>query len=225
LTKQSRTSGHNDASQFVPSRATLGYPNRFAKEPLLVKRRQKYLAFEQKLHAVFAPLLGNYYCLHEELTVFTSKGLSGPVIRADCVAVTQFGVFIIYGVTQGGRVDPGSDADTLRVVNESGTLKVATSPLHSIAPAMPFLELLLAPSQCPIEIIVVVDNEATELGAGLPTSLLKISELHHFLRVRRERAHVRSGQFNVHELGDRLRAACRPIVGRGQSANRTEVAD
>ncbi|WP_125474203.1 hypothetical protein [Caballeronia humi] len=225
MTKQSRTSGHNDAIPFVPSQATLGYPNRFAKEPLVAQRRQKYLAFEQKLHAVFAPLLGDHYCLHEEFTVFTSKGVSGPVIRADCVAVTQFGVFIIYGVTQGGRLDPGADANKLRVVNESGTLKIASSPLHTIVPAMYFLEFLLAPLQCPIEIIVVVDNEATELGEGIPTSLLKISELQHFLRVRRERAHVRCGQFNVHELGDRLRAACRPIVGRGQSANRTEGAN
>ncbi|MFM0629617.1 hypothetical protein [Paraburkholderia xenovorans] len=209
MTRRFRPCVHNSARVFMPVQAILGYPNRYAKEPAVAIHRQKFVDFSRKLHAVLAPLLGQCYSLHEELTVLTLSGFAGPTIRADCVVLTDFGVFVIRHVQWSGHVSQGLDADSLHVVTEEGKRETYPSPLTYAAPAVHFLSALLAEFRCPVEIIAIIDNEMSEIGFSLSTSLLKLSEFHHFLRVRRERTRERYQYFDVRAMGERLRTGCR----------------
>jgi hypothetical protein len=218
---------HHSARVFIPVQAILGYPNRFAKEPAVAKHRQKFVDFSRKLHAVLAPVLGECYSLHEELTVLTLSGFAGPTVRADCVVLTDFGVFVIRHVQWSGRVSRGLDADSLHVVTDEGKRETYPCPLTYAAPAVHFLSALLAEFRCPIETVAIIDNEMSEVGWGLSTSLLKLSEFHHFLRVRRERTHERYQYFDVCAMGERLRTGCRLVTGTrpAQSGGRRTIVE
>ncbi|MCX4149024.1 MULTISPECIES: hypothetical protein [Paraburkholderia] len=61
--------------------------------------------------------------------------------------------------------------------------------------------------------IAIIDNEMSEVGFGVPTSLLKLSEFHYCLRVRRERARQRYQYFDLRAMGERLRTGCRLVTG------------
>jgi hypothetical protein len=213
MTERFRACVHHPARVFMPVQAILGYPNRYAKEPTVAEHRQKFVDFSRKLHAVLAPLLGECYSLHEELTVFTLSGFAGPMIRADCVVLTDLGVLVTTHVQWSGHVSRGLDADRLHVVTETGISETHPCPLTYAAPAVHFLSLLLAEFRCSIEAIAIIDNEMSEVGFGVPTSLLKLSEVHHFLRVRRERARQRYQYFDLRAMGERLRAGCRLVTG------------
>ena len=203
---------------FIPTQAILGYPNWFAKKPEVAERRQRYIDFSRKLHAVLAPLFGERYSLHEELTVLTSDGLAGPSIRADCVALTEIGVFVISQIDWAGNVGKCIGEDKLRVETAPGMTAISPSPLRYTAPAVHFLGALLDGFNCSVESIAVFENETCKLEMGLSTSLLKLSELNHFFRVRHKHAYGRSIYvIDVREMGERLRAGCRLITGPSAS--------
>jgi hypothetical protein len=198
---------------FIPTQAILGYPNHFSKEPAVAERRRRYIDFSRKLHAVLTAVFG-YYSLHEELTVLTSAGLAGPGVRVDCVAITHIGVFVISRVDWAGKVDKSLEKDKLRVMSAEGMMDIHPCPLRYTAPAVHFLGALLDDVDCPIESIAVSENEICEFGLGLSTSLLKLSEAHHFFRVRRERYHEKTAPFvDVEVMEERLRTGCRLIRG------------
>ena len=134
MTERFRACVHHPARVFMPVQAILGYPNRRAKEPAVAEHRQKFVDFSRKLHAVLAPLLGECYSLHEELTVLTLSGFAGPMIRADCVVLTDFGVFVITHVQWSGHVSWGLDVDRLHVVTKREDRRRIPVPLHTPRP-------------------------------------------------------------------------------------------
>ena len=214
MTKRCIRCLHVRPNVFIPTQAILGYPNRFANKPEVVERRQRYIDFSRKLHAVLAPLFGERYSLHEELTVLTSDGLAGPSIRADCVALTDIGVFVISQIDWAGKVGKSGEEGRLRVETAPGMTETSVSPLRYTAPAVHFLGALLNGFTCPIESVAVFENETCSFEIGLSTSLLKLSELHHFFRVRYERAIGRLPcVIDIREMGEQLRAGCRLITG------------
>ena len=79
MTERFRACVHHPARVLMPVQAVHGSPNRYARESAVAEHRQKFVDFSRKLHAVLAPLLGECYCLHEDLTVFASSGFAGPV--------------------------------------------------------------------------------------------------------------------------------------------------
>jgi hypothetical protein len=213
MTKPCFTCGRVHSDFFIPTQAILGYPNVFAQKPAVAERRRRYIDFSRELHAVLTTLFG-YYFLHEELTVLTSVGLAGPRVRVDCVAITHIGVFVISRVDWAGKVDKSLEKDKLRVLSAEGMMDIHPCPLRCTAPAVHFLGALLDDVDCPIENIAVSENETCEFGLGLSTALLKLSEAHHFFRVRRERYHERAAPFvDVEEMETRLRTGCRLITG------------
>ena len=60
---------------------------------------------------------------------------------------------------------------------------------------------------------MLIDNEMSEVGFS--TSLHKLSEFHHFLRVRRERVREKYQHFDLRAMGEHLRTGCRPVTGTG----------
>ncbi|CAN7430106.1 hypothetical protein LJR267_002855 [Paraburkholderia hospita] len=218
MTKRCFTCGRVRSNFFIPTQAILGYPNQFAKKPAVAEHRRRYTDFSRKLHAVLAPLLGERYSLHEELTVLTSAGLAGPSVRADCVALTDIGVFVISHIDWAGKVGKSLEEDKLRVETAPGMTEFYLCPLRYTAPAVHFLGALLDGFDCPIESIAVFESDTCQLETGLSTSLLKLSELHHFIPVRHERADRRSAYLiNIREMGERLRTGCRLITGPSPS--------
>jgi hypothetical protein len=204
---------HKHAHDFIRTQAILGYPNRYAKEPALAERRRGFVDFSRKLHGALAPLLGECCSLHEELTLLTSSGFAGRTIRADCVVLTNFGVFVITRVQWSGRVSVGADMDNLRVETEPGKTEAHPCPLTYAAPTVHVLSALLAQFRRPIEAVAIVDHEMSELGRGVPTSLLKLGDLHHFLRVKREDACDKFYHLDLRAMGERLRTGCRLVAG------------
>jgi hypothetical protein len=208
FTMTERYCGRLRSDFFIPTQAILGYSNWLAKKPAVAERRRRYVDFARELHAVLTTLFG-CYSLHEELTVLTSAGLAGPWVRADCVAITHIGVFVISRVNWAGRVTKSLEKDKLRVTNAEGMLEFHPCPLQYTSPAVHFLAVLLDDIGCPIESIAISENETCEFGFGLSTSLLKLSELHHFFRARRERTYGGSSPFvNTEEVEERLRIGC-----------------
>lgn len=214
MTDRFHARAHQHAYVFIPTQAILGYPNTYANEPALAERRRSFVDFSRKLHGVLARLLGECYSLHEELTVLTSSGFAGRTIRADCVVLTNFGVFVTTPVQWSGRVGVGADLDNLHVETEPGQTETHPCPLTYAAPAVHFLNALLAQFRRPIEAVAIVENEMSELGAGVPTSLFKLSDLHHFLRVRRGHACDRFYHVDLRAMGERLRTWLLTAYGR-----------
>ncbi|MFL9865266.1 hypothetical protein PQR67_13910 [Paraburkholderia fungorum] len=213
MTEKLPARAHNPAYIFIPTQATIGYPNRFKKLRVVTQRRRKFLEFSQKLHSILVPLSGEHYAIYEEFTVLTIDGFAGRTITADCVVLTSFGVFIVRDVPCSGRVRRGSDANTVRIETATGESKIYACPVAQSAPAVHFLSALLADFRCPIETIAIIDDELCDLGFGVSTSMLKLSELHHFFRVRRERAWDGNQSFDIHAIGERLRIGCRLVTG------------
>lgn len=208
MARRSRARLRQHRNHFIPTQALLGYPKGYEQEAALRERRREYAVFSRKLHAVLTPVLAGHYALHEELLVLTTRGLSGPMARIDAVAVTTFGVFVISRFHATGKVSIGQKANELRISGELGTSETVHCPLWQSAPAVHFLGALLSELQCPIETIAIADNDACEFAFGLSTALLKLEELHHFLRQRHERAAMKSRFFNVRDISARLITAC-----------------
>ncbi len=214
MTKRCPTCGRMRLDFFVPSQAILGYPNRLAKKSAVVDHRLKYIDFSRRLHEVLAPLLGERYSLHEELTVLTSEGLAGRSIRADCLAVTDIGIFVISRIEWEGKVMQSLEEDKLYVRSAQGMTEIYPCPLRYTAPAVHFLGGLLDGFNCPIENIAVFVGDTCEFGTALPTSYLKLSELHHFFRVRRENVYRKlAPRIDVDAIDERLRIGCTLITG------------
>lgn len=214
MTKRCPTCGRMRLDFFMPTQAILGYPNRFAKKPAVADHRRKYIDFSRRLHEVLAPLLGERYSLHEELTVLTSDGLAGHSVRADCLAVTDIGVFVVSRIEWAGKVTQSLEEDKLYVQSAPGMTGIYPCPLRYTAPAVHFLGALLDGFNCPIENIAVFEDDTCEFGTGLPTSYLKLGELHHFFRVRREQVYRKiAPRINVDAIDERLRIGCKLIAG------------
>ncbi|SEK02369.1 hypothetical protein [Paraburkholderia diazotrophica] len=201
------------SGRFLATQATLGYSNHVANEPAVAERRGRYVAFSRQLHAVLAPLLEESYSLYEELTVLTSRGFAGPVIRADCVAVTNMGVFVISQVDWAvSEVSLCPEKNSLRVLTAPKTYEIYPNPLRYTAPAVHFLSAFLHEFEVPVDTLAVLNNETCDIREGVPTSFLKASELHHFFRLRRELASsMRLGFMDFREMGVRLRTGCRQV--------------
>ena len=198
----------------MPTQAILGYPNRFAKTPAVADHRRKYIDFSQRLHEVLAPLLGERYSLHEELTVLTSDGLAGRIVRADCLAVTDIGVFVISRIEWAGKVTRSLEEDKRFVQSAPQMTEIYPCPLRYTAPTVHLLGALLDGFNCPIENIAVFEDDTCQLGSGLSTAYLKLSELHHFLRVRREQVYLKiAPPIDVDAIDERLRIGCKLITG------------
>ena len=209
MARRSRSRARQQVTPFFPTQAFLGYPKDYEQDPLLKERRREYAIFARKLHAILRPLLGDRYALHEDMLVLTDKGFAGQGIEVDCVAVTPFGVFVISHFRATGEVRWGTKANEVTILGKSGTAATAPCPLRRAAPAVHFLSALLSDLQCPVQAIAIVTNDACKLELGLPTTMLKLDELHHFLRQSYARFIAVDWHFlNVRDISARLRDGC-----------------
>ena len=210
MARRSRSRARQHVKPFFPTHAFLGYPKAHEQEPLVMHRRRDYAIFARKLDAILGPLLADRYALHEAMIVLTEEGFTGQMSRVDCVVVTSFGVFVILRFHATGQVSWSTKANKIAIAHEPEFLETVDSPLWRAAPAVHFLSALLADLQCPVEAIAIASYGACNFELGLPTTMLKLNELQHFLRQRY--AHfiaAHQGVFNVGDISARIRAGCR----------------
>lgn len=209
--KRSRTQDDSLQSPFIPSHAFLGYPPRFRRSPAISRRRNKFIELTVVLHDALSSVVGQNFFFHEELIVLTSDGFDGRTVRADCVAITDFCVFVITSVNWKGEISTSLEKNKVRVLEKPGAeIKIEACPLQYTVPAVHFLDAVLEGFGCPIESIAVSENEACEFGLGLSTSLLKPSELPYFFRTRRESARCRQSWPDIWRMSERLNDVCGP---------------
>lgn len=210
MTRRSRSRARRHVEPFFPTHAYLGHPKGHEQKPMLMFRRREYAILARKLDAILKPLLADRYALYEEMIVLTEEGRAGQTSRVDCVVVTSFGVFVILQFHATGVVSRSTKANKISIAHEPPFLETVHSPLWQATPAVHFLSALLSDLQCPVEAIAIAYNRACNLALGLPTSMLKFDELHHFLRQRHaDFIAVHRGAFNVGDISARIRAGCR----------------
>ena len=117
----------------------------------------------------------------------TCDGKRGPVTRVDCVAVTQFGVFVVDSVDWIGIISPTFNDDTLSITEEGGVVTNRSCPVRRLEPAVMFLRALLEDFHCPVEGVAVFHRDDCIVNRSVPPSLVKPDELHHFFRVKLNR--------------------------------------
>ncbi|TCK96516.1 hypothetical protein [Paraburkholderia sp. BL9I2N2] len=79
MTEKSPTGAHNLAYILIPTRATLGYPNRFKKLRAVTQRRRQFLDFSEKLHNILDPLSGERYTTAYQF--WAPQGFASPALR------------------------------------------------------------------------------------------------------------------------------------------------
>jgi hypothetical protein len=141
----------------------------------------------QQLRSVLSPICREAYFIQQALTVQPAMGKREPVTRVDCVAVTQFGVFVVDSVDWIGIISPTFNDDTLSITEEGGVVSNRSCPVRRLEPAVVFLRALLEDFHCPVEGVAVFHRDDCIVNPSVPPSLLKPDELHHFFRVKLNR--------------------------------------
>jgi len=124
-----------------------------------------------------------------------APGTRNPVTWADCLAVTEFGSFVINRYDWTGTVKRSVNDDELLLHDEPGAVSVQTSPLRRAKPAVRHLRALLAEHCCPVESIAIFVSSHCALDPTLPETILCPSELHHFMRTRLNRFRASHRQY------------------------------
>jgi hypothetical protein len=142
------------------------------------------LLVPEALRQAFDRLCRDDYLLFEHFVLIHAPGTRFPTSKIDYLAVTQFGVFEILAMNFRGGVRRGPDPETVIVVDEEGEVMLRTSPVRRQAATLRCLRALLLPQACPVEALAVPDSLRCSLDPLLPESVMDVSELHHYLRIR-----------------------------------------
>ncbi|WP_051381454.1 nuclease-related domain-containing protein [Paraburkholderia mimosarum] len=150
-------------------------------------------AVHAELHRVLTWLCGDDFHLHDgPVLIEHAPGTAFPTAEIDHLAVTPFGIFVIETKNWTGRIAHGAGYDDLDVIRPDGTRETRRSPLAQNRTKVAFLNEKL-PRLWRIEGLGVFAAAACTLDRDLPPTLLHVSELAYFLRMRRHEF-LRSGQ-------------------------------
>lgn len=142
-------------------------------------------AVRQALRRILNALCGTRYYLHPtSLIILHAPGTPHPTAEIDHLVITPFGMFVIETKAWSGYITSGKDSDTLTRILQDGTREVRQSPDRQNRSKVAFLRGVM-PGMWPIEGLGVFAGEC-DLDPALPLSLVKLGELEHWLRSRRQ---------------------------------------
>jgi hypothetical protein len=142
------------------------------------------LSVPEALRQAFDRLCPNTYMLFESVVLIHAPGTRFPTSKIDHLAVTSFGVFEVLEMNFRGKVRRGPEPETVSVVDEEGEVVLRTSPVRRQAATLRCLRSLLLPQACPVEALAVPGSLPCWLHPLLPESIMDVSELYHYLRLR-----------------------------------------
>jgi hypothetical protein len=138
-----------------------------------------------------------------------APGTRNPTTWIDCLAATEFGVFIIDQYHWRGGVKRSMDEDEVLIHERPGVVSIETSPLRRAKPALRHLRAVLTDYNCPVECIAVLDASHCAIDPTLPETILVLSELPHFMRTRLNRFRGNSLQYlDPQRIAADLQARC-----------------
>jgi hypothetical protein len=138
----------------------------------------------EALRQAFDRLCPGAYMLFDNVVLIHAPGTRFPTSKIDYLAVTSFGVFAILEMNFGGVVQRGPDLETVRVIDDAGEVMHRTSPIRRQASTLRCLRALLLPQACPVDALAVPGALPCSLHPLLPESIMDVSELYHYLRLR-----------------------------------------
>ncbi|MFL9876499.1 nuclease-related domain-containing protein [Paraburkholderia megapolitana] len=142
-------------------------------------------AVRLELRRILDTLCGTHYYLHPtSLIILHAPGTPHPTAEIDHLVITPFGMFVIETKAWSGYITSGHDGDTLTRILQDGTREVRQSPDRQNRSKVAFLRSVM-PGMWPIEGLGVFAGEC-DLDPALPLSLVKLRELEHWLRSRRQ---------------------------------------
>lgn len=148
---------------------------------------------DAELRRVLTWLCGDDFHLHAGAVLIEhAPGTPFPTAEIDHMLVTPFGLFVIETKNWRGRIVHGMGYDDLEVVRADGTRETRRSPLAQNRTKVAFLNEKL-PRVWRIEGVGVFASPDCSLDSGLSPSLLHVTELAYFFRMRRHE-YLRSGQ-------------------------------
>ncbi|WP_321936222.1 nuclease-related domain-containing protein [Paraburkholderia sp. J8-2] len=138
-----------------------------------------------ELRRVLTSLCGSDFYLHDGAVLLNhAPGTAYPTAEVDHLAVTPFGLFVIETKYWSGFIEPGANFAELVRVTSDGKRESRKSPLAQNRTKVAFLTAKL-PKVWTVEGLGVFAAPDCTLHPDLPPTLIHISELSHFLRLRR----------------------------------------
>ncbi|MDR6207787.1 nuclease-related domain-containing protein [Paraburkholderia graminis] len=153
----------------------------------MAHRRRLSLPLSKTLAALLRTMSDRAFVVRRGVMLEHAPGTRNPVTWVDCLAVTEFGVFVIDRYDWTGTVKRSLDDDELLVHDKVGVVSVQTSPLRRAKPALRHLRAILAEYDCPVQSVAIFAPSHCALDPALPEAILYPSELLHFMRTRLNR--------------------------------------
>ncbi|WP_243860184.1 MULTISPECIES: nuclease-related domain-containing protein [Burkholderia] len=145
-----------------------------------------------ELQSVLPWLCGDDYYVHPSpVLLHHAPGTAFPTAEVDHLAITPFGIFVIETKHWSGRIERGADANTVRCHLPDGKVDERRSPLAQNRAKVAFLRAML-PAVWDVHGVGVFANGACTVAPSLPLSLIRVNDLAHWLRTKKEeheRAH------------------------------------
>ncbi|PVX85816.1 nuclease-related domain-containing protein [Paraburkholderia unamae] len=139
-----------------------------------------------ELHRVLGWLCGGNYYLHDSPVLLNiAPGAEFPTAEVDHLAVTPFGIFVIETKNWSGTLTPGESAEAIVRIASDGTRETRRSPLAQNRSKVAFLDAKL-PRVWPVFGLGVFAASDSVIHPDLPSTLIHVSELAHFMRLRRQ---------------------------------------
>jgi hypothetical protein len=161
----------------------------------MAHRRHSSLPLSRTVAALLRTTSDRAFVVRRGVMLEHAPGTRNPVTWVDCLAVTEFGAFVINRYDWTGTVKRSVNDDELLLHDEPGAVSIQTSPLRRAKPAVRHLRALLAEYRCPVESIAIFVSSHCALDPTLPDTILYPSELHHFMRTRLNRFRASHPQY------------------------------
>ncbi|MFL9865261.1 nuclease-related domain-containing protein [Paraburkholderia fungorum] len=173
------------------------------------RQRRLSLPLTKNVAAVLRAMSDRALVVRRGVIIEHAPGTCNPMTWIDCLAVTEFGAFVIDRYDWTGTVRRSINEDEVLVHEKLGVVSVQTSPLRRAKPALRHLRGLLAEYGCPVECIAVFAASHCALDPKLPETILQASELHHFMRTRMNRFRDNHRQYlDSERIGRYLQLRC-----------------
>ncbi|SAK96076.1 NERD domain-containing protein [Caballeronia glebae] len=140
---------------------------------------------QAKLRTTLEWLCGDNFYLHEgTLLIEHAPGTAFPTAEIDHLAITPFGVFVFETKNWSGRIAPSNRPDTLTRTAPNGKAEDRRSPIEQNRSKIRFLREQL-PAMWPVAGAGLFVSPGVILHPELPTDLLALDDLPHWLRSKR----------------------------------------
>ncbi|MEX3900105.1 nuclease-related domain-containing protein [Paraburkholderia sp. BR10954] len=153
----------------------------------MARQRDFSVSLSRGVSAVLRTLCNRPFVVRRGVLLEHAPGTRNPATWIDCLAATEFGVFIIDQYHWRGAVERSVDEDEVLIHERPGVVSVETSPLRRAKPALRHLRAVLTDYNCPVECIAVLEASQCAIDPTLPETILVLSELPHFMRSRLNR--------------------------------------